>query len=153
MKKMRLLLLVLLTTLGFSGTSFAAEPPETLSDAMLNFGRAFLPADRLAQKADGDAESITDQDVQDAVDGIDRVLLNVETVLNAKGADAFIPSKAHDMREPERTAYLARFNELMGQFRSLVREYRALVIAHDYPHLGQKRAKVLDAAKTAHSSL
>lgn len=141
--------------------AYARARVDTIDDAMQLFGRALLPADKVVRDGLADPSGIRDEDLRGVLPGLDEILDTAAIMIPDDCPSDMLPAKSFDLPEPQRSAYLGQFHDLMRQFHDAVAQYKAMFqdqlarrpATRDFKALSEQRQAVLDIANTAHDLL
>lgn len=131
------------------------------TQTMRLFGRALLPADKVALGMAGSPENLSEQDLQEAVQGIDVAIKASEKILHVPCEAALQPSRARALSEADFKIYSQKYNDLMVRFIKALQEYKVLIeqMATTAPQdrrlepLNEKRLEIRELARISHTQL
>lgn len=136
------------------------EDSLTFSQAMRNFGRALRPAEMTILKGKEHPESITDQELEQALAGVAMAVACAEESLRLCEV-LLAPPKIAAYSATQKAAYLEKSTQHMEGFLSGLKKFHSLFeemlktpqVNRDFRALNQQNAVLMDSARRAHSEL
>lgn len=131
-----------------------------ISRVMRNFGRFLLKAEQAANDGIQRPQSVTDQQITAAIEGIQVAQSCARAALEAR-SDELLPAKAGQLQGAERERYLEKYRSHMAEFASSLDDFKSLFEGllktekdrRDFGAANIKRAEIRERANKAHGEL